>query len=133
MYLQLGRDSHSSGLGACAVPSGVTLRRLVLTDGDRAAIGAALAPGRAATAAEVRAAITGSIQRAVTLINRAAFPLRRPRATGAAGEPMRLRFRDAFGTVPEFVPTWRPAGQTWDIGGVVRERLRCTATMKCCT
>jgi hypothetical protein len=127
MYLQLGRGSRSPGLGACAVPSDVTLRRLVLTDGDRAAIGAALALGRAATTAEVRTAITGAIQRAVTLINRAALPLRRPRATGAEGEPMRIRFRDAFGTMPEFVPTWRPAGQTWDIGAVVRERLRCAA------
>ena len=40
---------------------------------------------------------------------------------------MRQRFRDAFGTAPEFIPTWRPAGQTWDVGGVVRERLRCAA------
>ncbi|MET0657710.1 MAG: hypothetical protein ABW110_06080 [Steroidobacteraceae bacterium] len=127
MYLQLERDSQSSGLGACVVPAGVTLRRLRLTDADRTAIGTALGLGRAATVAEVRTAITGSIQRAVTLINRAAFPLRRTRATGADGEPMRIRFRDAFGTMPEFVPTWRPAGQTWDIGAVVRERLRCAA------
>ena len=127
MYIQPGLSSHSSGLGACVVPTGVTLRKLRLTDADRTAIGAALALGRAATAAEVRTHITNAIQRAVTLINRAAFPLRRPRATGAAGEPMRLRFRDAFGTMPEFVPTWRPAGQTWDIGAVVRERLRCAA------
>ena len=127
MYLQLGCGSHSSGLGACVVPTGVTLRKLRLTDADRAAIGAALGLGRAATAAEVRTNITNAIQRAVTLINRAAFPLRRPRATGADGEPMRVRFRDAFGTMPEFVPRWRPAGQAWDIGAVVRERLRCVA------
>jgi hypothetical protein len=109
------------------VPQGITLRKLRLTDADRTAIGTALGLGRAATTAEVRTAITGAIQRAVTLMNRAAFPLRRPRATGAGGEPMRIRFRDAFGTMPEFVPTWRPAGQTWDIGAVVRERLRCAA------
>lgn len=127
MYLQLGQANRSSGLGACVVPAAVTLRELVLTDADRAAIGNALGLGRAATAAEVRTAITGAINRAVTLINRAAFPLRRPRAAGAAGEAMRIRFRDAFGRMPEFVPTWRPAGQTWDIGAVVRERLRCAA------
>jgi hypothetical protein len=57
----------------------------------------------------------------------AALPLRRPRAFGAAGETMRRRFENAFGRRPEFVPTWRPAGQTWDIGAIVRERLRCAA------
>lgn len=132
MYLTSALNG-TSGLGACAVPAAVTLRRLVCTNADRTAIGTALgltdASGnpRAATAAEVRTRITNAIQRAVTLINNAAAPLRRPRAAGAAGETMRIRFRDAFGTMPEFVPSWRPAGQTWDRGAVVRERLRCAA------
>ena len=125
MYLQSQLAETSSGLSACAVPASVTLRRFVCTAADRTAIGAAL--GRDVTAAEVRTIITNALRRAVFLIARAAAPLRRPRATGAAGEPMRLRFRDAFGTAPEFVPTWRPAGQTWDRGAVVRERLRCAA------
>lgn len=127
MYLQSQLDETSSGLGACAVPASVTLQRLVCTTADRTAIGAALGLGRDATVAEVRTIITDAVRRAVVLIARAAAPLRRPRAGGAAGEAMRLRFRDAFGTAPEFIPTWRPAGQTWDRGAVVRERLRCAA------
>lgn len=128
MYLQsgLGRGT-SAGRRACAVPATVTLRKLVLNDGNRTAIGAALGLGRAATTTEVRTIITDAAQRAVELIGRAAWPLRRPRATGAAGEPMRLHFREAFGTMPEFVPAWRPAGERWDTGAVVRERLRCAA------
>lgn len=127
MYFQSGLGGTSSGLGACAVPAAVTLRRLVCTAADRTAIGAALGLGRDATAAEVRTIITDAVRRAVVLIARAAAPLRRPRAAAVAGETMRLRFRDAFGTAPEFFPTWRPAEQTWDRGAVVRERLRCAA------
>ena len=132
MYLGT-HDGALGALGACVVPASVKLRRFVCTAADRTAIGAALGlkdahgNARAATDAQVRTIIRDSLRRAVVLITRAAAPLRRPRATGADGEQMRLRFRDAFGTAPEFVPTWRPAGQTWDRGAVVRERLRCAA------
>jgi hypothetical protein len=131
MYLQRGLSGGfgPSGLGACVVPPGVTVRRLVLTDADRAAIGTRLRLGRAATVDEVRTIITDAAKRAVALIGRAAGPLRHPRATGPDGEATRLHFRDAFGIKPEFVPAWRPAGQTWDLGSVVAERLRCAAKM----
>lgn len=114
-------------LGACAVPATVSLRQLVVTDADRAAIGTALALGRAATLAEVRATITGAIARAVTLIGVAERQLMQPRPAGVRGQKMRDDFFDTFGTTPEFVPRWRPAGATWDRGSVVRERLRCAA------
>ncbi len=83
--------------------------------------------GRDLVIREVRTAIEDTVRRALVLIERAESQLKMPRATGQAGDAMRQRFRDAFGTTPEFVPTWRPAGQTWDMGAVVRERLRCAA------
>ena len=76
---------------------------------------------------EVRTTIEDTVRRARVLIERAESQLKFRRATGQAGDAMRRRFRDAFGTTPEFVPTWRPAGEKWDIGAVVRERLRCAA------
>lgn len=99
MYLQSRLDETSSGLGACAVPASVTLRRLVCTAADRTAIGVALALGPDATAAEVRTIITDAVRRPVVLIARAA---------AAAGEAMRLRFRDAFGTAPDSSPVGAP-------------------------
>jgi hypothetical protein len=127
MYLQSEQHLGSTGLGLCVVPKRVTIRKLICTDADLAAIGAEMGKGRALVIREVRIAIEDAVRRAVVLIERAESQLKKPRATGQAGDAMRGRFRDAFGTAPEFIPTWRPAGQTWDVGGVVRERLRCTA------
>ena len=127
MYLQSEQRLGSTGLGLCVVPKKVTIRKLLCTDADLAAIGAEMGKGRALVIREVRTAIEDAVRRAVVLIERAESQLKRPRATGQAGDAMRRRFRDAFGTAPEFIPTWRPAGQTWDVGGVVRERLRCAA------
>ena len=127
MYLHSEQRLGSTGFGLCVVPKKVTIRKLLCTDADLAAIGAEMGKGRALVIREVRTAIEDSVRRAVVLIERAESQLKKPRATGQAGDAMRERFRDAFGTAPEFVPTWRPAGQTWDVGGVVRERLRCAA------
>lgn len=131
MYLQsdrhLGQDLGSSGLGLCVVPKTTTVRKLVVTEADMAAIGAEMGKGRALVIREVRTEIEDAVRRALVLIERAESQLRRPRATGQAGDAMRGRFRDAFGTTPEFIPRWRPAGQSWDMGAIVRERLRCAA------
>jgi len=127
MYLQSEPRLGSTGLGLCVVPKRVTIRKLVCTDADLEAIGAEMGKGRGLVIREVRIEIEDAVRRAVVLIERAESQLKKPRATGQAGDAMRERFRDAFGTAPEFVPTWRPAGQTWDVGGVVRERLRCAA------
>lgn len=127
MYLQGGNAIGATGLGACVVPRNVVIRRLICTDADLVAIGGVLGLGRDPVIREVRTAIEDAARRCVVLIERAESQLRRPRATGLAGDAMRARFHDAFGRPPEFVPTWRPAGQTWDIGAVVRERLRCAA------
>lgn len=127
MYLQSEGSLGSPGLGLCVVPKQVTIRKLICTDADLAAIGAEMGKGRGLVIREVRTALEDTVRRAVVLIERAESQLKRPRATGQAGDAMRRRFRDAFGTTPEFVPTWRPAGHTWDMGSVVRERLRCAA------
>ena len=102
-------------------------KKLFCTDADLEAIGAEMGKGRGLVIREVRTEIEDAVRRARVLIERAESQLKKPRATGQAGDAMRERFRDAFGRNPEFVPTWRPAGQTWDVGGVVRERLRCAA------
>ena len=127
MYLQNEQRLGATGLGLCVVPKQVTIRKLICTDADLAAIGVETGKGRDLVIREVRIAIEDAVRRAMVLIERAESQLKRPRAAGRAGDAMRQRFRDAFGTAPEFVPTWRPAGQTWDVGGVVRERLRCAA------
>lgn len=127
MYLQNEQRLGATGLGLCVVPTQVTIRKLICPDADLAAIGVETGKGRDLVIREVRIAIEDAVRRAMVLIERAESQLKRPRATGRAGDAMRQRFRDAFGTAPEFVPTWRPAGQTWDVGGVVRERLRCAA------
>lgn len=127
MYLQSEQRLGSTGLGLCVVPKQVAIRKLICTDADLAAIGAEMGKGRDLVIREVRIAIEDAARRAVVLIERAESQLKKPRATLQAGDAMRQRFRNAFGTAPEFIPTWRPAGQTWDVGGVVRERLRCAA------
>jgi hypothetical protein len=127
MYLQSERRLGSTGLGLCVVPKEVTIRRLICTDADLEAIGAEMGKGRGLVIREVRTALEEAVRRAMVLIERAESQLKKPRATMQAGDAMRERFRDAFGTTPEFIPAWRPAGQTWDVGGVVRERLRCAS------
>jgi len=127
MYLQSEQRLGDGGLGLCVVPKKVEIKKLVCTDADLEAIGAEMGKGRGLVIREVRTEIEDAVRRARVLIERAESQLKKPRATGQAGDAMRERFRDAFGRNPEFVPTWRPAGQTWDVGGVVRERLRCAA------
>jgi hypothetical protein len=114
-----------NSLGACVVPTSVSVRNLLCTAADLAAVSRVV--GRPVSEAEVRIAITTAVNRAVRFLLNAAQPLTRPRSRSGDGVIMRLHFIEAFGVAPEFVPTWRPAGARWDLGDVVRERLRCAA------
>jgi hypothetical protein len=110
---------------ACVVPSAVKAPKIWAGPDQLLGIGGVL--GRDVTEDEVRTVIVTAAKLAVKWLLKAAGALKRPRPAALAGEPMRLHFREAFGTAPEFVPTWRPAGQKWDRGDVVRARLLCAA------
>ncbi len=110
---------------ACVVPGTVKVPRIWA--GPDALLGIGGVVGRDVTEAEVRTVIVTAAKLAVKWLLKGAGALKRPRPGPLAGEPMRLRFREAFGTSPEFVPDWRPAGQKWDRGDVVRARLLCAA------
>jgi hypothetical protein len=110
---------------ACVVPSAVKTPKIWAGPDQLLGIGGVL--GRDVTEEEVRTVIVTAARLAVKWLLKAAGALKRPRPATLAGEPMRLRFREAFGTAPEFVPTWRPGGQKWDRGDVVRARLLCAA------
>ena len=126
MYLSFPPQEATTGLGAvCVVPPTVATPKLRCDTEDLAAM--AVAVGQVVTRTEARDAIKAASQLAVKWLLRAADALKHPRSRAAAGEPMRLKFREAFGTSPEFVPTWRPRGETWDRGNVVRARLLCAA------
>jgi hypothetical protein len=124
---RFGESSASVGLGACVVPTEVLVRHLFCTNADLAEVSRVV--GRPMSAADVRTAITNAVAEAVRLLLQAAQPLTLPRPQSGTSEGRTLRqdFLDAFGVEPEFVPNWRPAGQKWDRGSVVRERLRCAA------
>ena len=89
MYLQSEQRLGSTGLGLCVVPKQVTIRKLICTDADLAAIGAEMGKGRGLVIREVRTAIEDAVRRAVVLIERAESQLKKPRATGQAGDAMR--------------------------------------------
>jgi hypothetical protein len=122
MYLSIPPEGAVAGLGAvCVVPSSVAAQTLRCDTEDLAAI--AVAIGSVVTRTDAHDAIKAASQLAVKWLLTAAAALKRPRPKGVAGEPMRLKFREALGTNLEFVPTWRPRGETWDRGDIVRARL----------
>lgn len=129
MYIQTrqGFGQGLNGLGACVVPKKIVVRKLVCTADDLAAISAVV--GRPVSAAEVRTAISTSVEQAVQLLLAAAQPLSRPRPAPGTDDRTMLwqHFQEAFAVPPDFVPSWRPVGAQWDRGSVVRERLRCAA------
>jgi hypothetical protein len=127
MYLRIAdKTGRINGLSACEITSPAIVRHVICSAADLAEISRVV--GRAMTAADVRAAITTPVQQAIRLLLAAAAPLRpRPAPGTPERDTLDYNFRDAFGVTPDFVPSWRPAGQTWDRGAVVRERLRCAA------
>ena len=76
--------------------------------------------GKAVSEEELRNALSAAVKKALALTLNAARELERsPRSTGT-----KTLFREIFGTLPEFVPSWRAAGAIWkDRGGLVALRL----------
>ena len=76
--------------------------------------------GNAVSADQLRAAVRDSLVNAVTWARAAAAAL--SRSERDKGNTPFL-FEEAFGTTAAQVPSWRPPGQTWNLGDVVRARL----------
>lgn len=75
---------------------------------------------------ELRSVVETAVRKAVSWLLEAANALKRSRrhlALSYSGDTRQL-FHEAFGTFPDFVPSWRPAGENWDRGDIVRIRLR---------
>lgn len=75
--------------------------------------------GRKVDVAALRAELETLAHTAARLASQAAMSLDRDARTSATVE----LFKGAFGVPPNNVPSWRPAGQHWDRGDVVRRRL----------
>ena len=73
--------------------------------------------GQAFTAAQVRETISASAGEAAYLARQAGSKL-----GGKRTATLESLFVDCFGVRPDHVPAWRPAGQAWTMGGVVRAR-----------
>ncbi|MGH8489140.1 MAG: hypothetical protein ACREXS_09835 [Gammaproteobacteria bacterium] len=101
------------------------VRHFTCSDADIASVSAESVVGRAVNGDELRAALEDAVGRALTAIRAAADALRRSRRTKA----VRDLFCEVFGVLPEFVPSWRPAGKTWDRGDVVRARFQFVAKL----
>jgi hypothetical protein len=95
------------------------IRRFTCSDADRRAVEGVV--GRAVSAAAARGAVLAAAENAAAWAIAAADTLdRRPRSAAT-----RRLFREAFGTTPGFVPSWRPARARWaDRGALTAIRLR---------
>jgi hypothetical protein len=78
--------------------------------------------GQSFTPAQVRGTISASAGEAAYLARQAGAKLR-SKPTGNL-EPL---FVECFGVRPAYVPAWRPGGQKWNVGGVVRARYESAA------
>lgn len=105
-------------LGSLAAPPKVLLRHFSCGPGQLTSVRALVGP--AVTTDQLRAAVQTTLVQAVAWLDQAVLALRRAeRGKGDTGQ----LFEEAFGTSLNFVPSWRPAGQKWDRGDVVRARL----------
>jgi hypothetical protein len=74
--------------------------------------------GHSFTVDQVRDMITAAAGEAATFARQAATKLR-----SAPSPDLDKLFIECFGVGRKHVPSWRPAGQTWNVGGVVRTRF----------
>ncbi len=77
--------------------------------------------GRPLSMEEMRTAVASAVGKAIALTSKAVKALEKsPRSAQT-----RTLFREIFGTLPEYVPTWRTADAAWkDRGGLVALRLK---------
>lgn len=109
-----------SGIGQQPAAN-ATIRHFNCTDADRTAIENILRVSIPPNS--FQDAVATAAANAMDWARRAAYPLERSRRTGATYDRARQLFEEAFGAHPGTVPNWRPAGQTWDRGIIVRIRL----------
>jgi hypothetical protein len=79
---------------------------------------AARTVGRSVRAEDLRRALEKVLQTTIQVAQRAAASLDR----GARTPEATATFQAIFGVPPSHVPAWRPPGQRWDLGAVVRRR-----------
>lgn len=117
--LERTTPGHPAGfpLQGVSPPPTISLRYFICSEADHREIEQLLQ--MSIPPAALRQAVESAVRNAVSWARAAADTLRR----GSRSAATRQLFREAFGTLPEHVPAWRPAGQTWDHGDVVRTRL----------
>jgi hypothetical protein len=95
------------------------IKHFTCTEDDREKIEKIV--GKEISEEELRAALDAAVKRAVSLTLKAVKALER----STHSTRTRTLFREIFGTLPEFVPTWRAAGAPWkDRGELVALRLK---------
>ncbi|MCI0658036.1 MAG: hypothetical protein L0170_13370 [Acidobacteria bacterium] len=108
-----------SGLGSTrAAGTPAAVRHFTCAEAIRATL--SQAAGRDLSMAELRQSLEQAVRLTTEAIARAVADL----ARSARGPQAVSAFQDAFGLLPTFVPSWRPAGQRWDLGDVVHRRLQ---------
>jgi len=82
--------------------------------------------GKPVSTEELRTAVGTAVEKAVSLTSKAIHALEKsPRSAQT-----KTRFREIFGTFPEFVPQWRASGAAWkDRGELVALRLKRAAIL----
>jgi hypothetical protein len=123
-YPQNSQMQFSTGLGKplCVVPKKVIVKHFLCREGDRLEISGVV--GKPVTTDELRSAVEAAAIQAVRWLLKAANALKR--SERAKGDNTQI-FWEAFGTNPDFVPSWRPAGEKWNRGDIIRTRLLCAA------
>ena len=107
-----------------AAPPKLRLSHFICNDADLSEVIRVL--GKRVTIDALESALKSVLEDAVSWLSFAAGALRKSRPNHAisfAGTTWQF-FHEAFGTFPSVIPSWRPAGKTWDRGDVVRTRLK---------
>ena len=113
-------NGHSGAIGQLAQPTTLTapiVRHFTCSAEKMAEIERLI--GQSFTEQQVRETITAAAGEGAMIATQAAAKLR----SSAAPATLESLFLDCFGVGRKHVPSWRPAGQSWNVGGVVRTRF----------